>query len=197
MFERFTKSARRVVVGAQGEAIRLKHPTIGTEHLLLALLTEESGGAYLVLHEAGLDRDGVRTEVQRLVGTPGRVLTQGDADALKTIGIDLDAVLASVERSFGAGTFVPAERKPERRGLLRRRHPEIARGSRFGPRAKKVLELSLREALRLDSKEIGSEHILLGILREGDGLAAKIIADAGISIDDLRQAAIDQLGKAA
>jgi ATP-dependent Clp protease ATP-binding subunit ClpA len=49
-----------------------------------------------------------------------------------------------------------------------------------------VLELSLREALRLGHNSIGSEHILLGLMREGEGLAAKIMAEAGINVDDLR-----------
>ena len=199
MFERFTKPARAVVGSAESEARRLRQPQIGTEHFLLALLDEDSGGAYTVLHTAGLDREQVRTEVERLVGRSARVLTDADAEALKSIGIDLDAVLASVERSLGPDAWVPVVGPPERRGLLRRRPGErtTPRRSRFGPRAKKVLELSVREAIRLHSDSIGSEHILLGLLREGEGLAAKILVDAGLTIEDLRQATLDELGRAA
>lgn len=201
MFERFTKPARAVVGSAESEARRLRQPHIGTEHFLLALLDQDAGGAYTVLHDAGLDQAAVRGTIERLVGKPARLLTDDDAEALKTIGIDLDAVLASVERSLGPEVWAPpvADPEPKRRGLLRRRQDEraVPRRSRFGPRAKKVLELSVREAIRLHSDVIGSEHILLGLLREGDGLAAKILVDAGLTIEDLRRATLDQLERAA
>jgi ATP-dependent Clp protease ATP-binding subunit ClpA len=57
----------------------------------------------------------------------------------------------------------------------------------FSPRAKKVLELSLREALRLNHKFIAPEHLMLGILREGQGLAARILADRSVDFDQLRE----------
>ena len=201
MFERFTKPARAVVGSAESEARRLRQAQIGTEHFLLALLDQDAGGAYTVLHDAGLEQAEVRAAIERSVGKPARLLTDDDAEALKTIGIDLDAVLASVERSLGPDVWSPpvADPEPERRGLLRRRQDgqTAPRRSRFGPRAKKVLELSVREAIRLHSDAIGSEHILLGLLREGDGLAAKILVDAGLTIEDLRRATLDQLGRAA
>jgi ATP-dependent Clp protease ATP-binding subunit ClpA len=68
---------------------------------------------------------------------------------------------------------------------------------RFSPRAKKVMELSLREAIRLRHNYIGSEHLLLGLLREGDGLAVKIMVDAGHTVDDLRQRTIRAMDDAA
>src|SRR3712207_961446 len=98
MFERFTQDARRIVLGAIEEAQQLRHPKVGTEHLLLSMLGDEDSGPYAVLHEAGLDHDVVRAEVTKIVGESGRILTDDDAEALKAIGIDLDAVLANVER---------------------------------------------------------------------------------------------------
>lgn len=193
MFERFTAEARGVVLHARHEARQLRHPYIGTEHLLLALLSEEAGTAYTVLHEAGMDAARVRADVERLVGTPSKILGDDDAAALQTIGIDLDAVLARIEESFGPNALEPAARTPPR-GLLRRGQ---SNGTRFTRRSKKVIGLALREAVRLGDKYIGTEHILLGLLRDGDGLAVKILTDAGLTLDDLRAATITMLGKAA
>lgn len=190
MFERFTVEAREVVTRARDEARGLRHRRVGTEHLLLALLDERAGIAYRVLHSAGITDDRVRADIRRLVGSGSNLLSDEDAAALKTIGIDLDAVLSRIEETFGPVAPVP-EPPGSRRGLRGRG------GGPFGPRAKKVLELSLREAIRLRHNYIGSEHILLGILREGDGLAAKILTDAGVTIDGLRRQVVAALDKAA
>jgi len=69
--------------------------------------------------------------------------------------------------------------------------------TRFTRRAKKVLELSLRESLWLHHSYIGAEHILLGLLREGDGLTVEILTRAGLSRDELRRATLAALNKAA
>lgn len=200
MFERFSAGARDVVVRAKQEAQRLGQPAIGTEHLLLALLRDDAGIAYAVLHDAGLDATRVRGEIERRVGSPAKILSDDDAAALRTIGIDLDAVLERIERTFGPEALQPPP--PRRRGLLRRvlgdeAVPGPGRPSRFTARAKKVLELALREAVRLDHRRIGSEHILLGLVREGDGLAAKILTDSGVDPADLRRRVLDMLRKAA
>ena len=89
----------------------------------------------------------------------------------------------------------PGSRSPSARTrCARRRRPRAAAGGRrryvggpFSPRSKKVLELSLREALRLRHRHIGTEHILLGLLREGHGLAALVLTEAGVDLDDLRR----------
>lgn len=168
-------------------------PHIGTEHLLLALLDEQAGAAYAVLHEAGVDRQQVRADVDRLVGSPSKILGEEDAAALQTIGIDLDTVLARIEESFGSSAL-EAPPPASRRGLLRRKQGD---GIRFSPRAKKVLGLALREAVRLGHNYIGPEHLLLGILRDGSGLAAKVLTEAGVTIDGLRRATLTALGEAA
>jgi ATP-dependent Clp protease ATP-binding subunit ClpA len=199
MFERFTDEGRNVVLRAKVEAGELRHPYIGTEHLLLALLNEDAGIAYAVLHEAGMDHDRVRADVQRLVGTPQPILGEEDAAALRTIGIDLDTVLARIEESFGSDALdPPPAQSARRRGLLGRRRRGTPPGfPRFAARGKKVLELSLREALRLKHNYIGTEHILLGLIREGEGLAMKIMVEAGVSIPDLRAATEARLRRAA
>ena len=171
MFERFTTEARQTVVGAQHEARRLHSGRIGTEHLLLALLLQPTPSA-TVLARHGLTRDAVTDAVRSYVGDGDL-----DAQALTTLGIDLDAVRDSVEASFGRGAL---DRQPgPRRGP--------AGHIPFTPRAKKVLELSLREALAMKSKSIADGHIALGLLREGEGLAAKVLADRGVDTVELRR----------
>ncbi len=196
MFERFSTQAREVVMGAREEARELGHRYVGTEHLLLALLVPNRGGAAAILAGAGLDHDRVRAGVTWLVGEPG--LSGGDAAALRSIGIDLDAIRAKLEQTFGPGALDP-EPAARPKGLFRRKSTPSASGDtvRFSDRAKKVLELSLREALRLKHNYIGTEHILLGLIREGNGLAAKIIVDAGLNLADLRRATEQSFGAAA
>ena len=196
MFERFTDQARHVVKLARDEAKGLHHRYIGTEHLLLAMLDKDSGLAYTVLTEAGVTHEQVRAAVEAYVGE-GR-LGDADAEALLAIGIDLPAVRAKLEEVFGPGALDPPC-EPPRRGLLRRRRMPAGPGGHipFVARSKKVLELSLREALVLKHNYIGSEHILLGLLREGEGLAAKVLTDAGLSIEDLRARTIAALDEAA
>jgi ATP-dependent Clp protease ATP-binding subunit ClpA len=181
MFERFTTSARQAVLAARQESIELGQPMLGTEHLLIAL-TADTGTGGLVLRGAGLTPDRVRSDVRRLVGDPAPLLDEKDAEALRSVGIDLDAVLARIEASFGKEALLA--QPSGKRGWFGRR----GRSSRLAPssRAKKVLELSLREAIRMQQKEINSGHLLLGLLREGDGLAARILVDAGLDLADLR-----------
>jgi ATP-dependent Clp protease ATP-binding subunit ClpA len=142
MFERFTKEARAVVVLAQDEATALEADRVGTEHLLLGLAGEQ-GAAARVLDPLGLGHAVLRAELEET----GDGL---DADALASIGIDLDEVRRRVEESFGPGALG---------GHRHGRRP-------FSPEAKKALELALREAIALGDGHIGSEHILLGVMRD-------------------------------
>ncbi len=194
MFERFTVQARDVVMRAREEARALHHAQVGTEHLLLALLCPGAGSAYTVLHEAGVDGDQVRAQMHRRAGTGPAMFGEMDAAALRTIGIDLDAVLSRIEEAFGpAALDVPPEQSG--RGVLGRWWR--AAGGGFGPQSKKVLELSLREALRLKNNYIGTEHILLGLIRAGDCTAAEILAAAGTDLVGLRRAVEARLRAAA
>jgi ATP-dependent Clp protease ATP-binding subunit ClpA len=169
MFERFTQEARQVVTGAQVEARELHSGRIGTEHLLLALLAQADTTSAAVLARHGLTHDSVAESVRGYVG--GDDL---DADALTALGIDLDAVRSTVEATFGPGALDTG--RPASRGHIP-----------FTPRAKKVLELSLREAIALKQKTITDGHIALGLLREGEGLAMKVLADLGVDTVALRR----------
>jgi ATP-dependent Clp protease ATP-binding subunit ClpA len=195
MFERFTERARNVVVHAQGEARDLGHGYIGTEHLLLGLLRESSGVAGRVLDRLGIERDAVRSDLVRLVGEgPPNRLGEQDAEELRSIGIDLDEVRRRLEEAFGTGAL---ERRDRVRRGWRRRGPcePVAGHIPFTPRAKKVLELSLREARQLGHGYIGTEHILLGLVREREGMAARILARRGASDQRVRMVVIDELAR--
>jgi ATP-dependent Clp protease ATP-binding subunit ClpA len=178
MFERFTDEARAVVVRASTHADALQHGWIGTEHLLLGLLDDRDGRAARLLAPWDVGRDWVLGEVERIIGRgdPGI-----DAGALATLGIDLDEVRERVERTFGPGAL--SGRPGCRRGWF-------GPGLPFTPRAKKVLELSLREALALGDGFIGAEHVLLGLLREGDGVAARILRSRGVDRAAVREALV-------
>jgi ATP-dependent Clp protease ATP-binding subunit ClpA len=201
MFERFTHAARDAVIRAQHEAREMGQSPIGTQHLLLALLADPSGPVASALRGSGVDAASVRAESLRRVGAgPGATpAARADSDAedaaaLKAIGIDLDAVRRAIEENFGPGALrLPRGGPPPRKGLLRR----LSGGSGhipFSGRAKKVLELSLREAIRLKHDVIAPEHIMLGVLREQTGLAAQILAEAGVDFDELRADLTRSLG---
>jgi ATP-dependent Clp protease ATP-binding subunit ClpA len=188
MFERFTKPAREAVVKAVDEARRLGHDCTGTEHVLLGLLQGENLAAR-VLADHGVTADAVEREVQAYVRPSP--FGEADAAALGAIGIDLDEVRRRLEASFGPGAL---RWRPGRRG--RRRGPLPGGHIPFSPRAKKVLELSLREALRLKHNHIGPEHILLGLLREGEGLAMLVLVKLNASPEALRAGVLDELRRA-
>ncbi|MFB9836819.1 Clp protease N-terminal domain-containing protein [Actinoallomurus acaciae] len=136
MFERFTDTARRVVVYAKEEALLLDHDFIGTEHILLGLLHDD---------------------------------TETAVGVLTSLGAMLTPARAQVEEMLGRGERPPVDPIP------------------FTARAKKVLELSLREALQLGHNYIGSEHILLGLLREEEGGGTEVLRRLGIDAEEVRR----------
>ena len=173
MFERFDAGARATVVAARDEARKLGHGWIGTEHLLLGVLHTAGYRAVEELAGAGLTVEVVREEIRRRVGP-------GDADALRTIGIDLDAVRARVEETFGPGALDAPPQAARRRRRARHRFVPAPCWSPFTPRAKKTLELALRHAVRLRSEHITPDHVLLGVLTEGRGLAVEVLLEQGL-----------------
>ncbi|PMR57676.1 Clp protease [Verrucosispora sp. ts21] len=182
MFERFTDRARTLVRQARDEARAEGQRPVGTEHLLLALLADGDSLAVRVLRDAGVTADDLRARIRRHAETGSTGLAEADAVALREIGIDLAAIVARIEESFGPDALREAVPPPRRR-WGRRQRP----GGPFSHRAKKVLELSLREAIRLRHRHIGTEHILLGLLREGGGLGALVLAEAGVDLADTRR----------
>lgn len=130
MLERFTDDARTVVIHAGGHARRLGHRYIGCEHLLLALVGVDQP-ASAVLRERGLTPDRVEEEIVRRTGAGAGLFADLDRDALASIGIDLDAVRARIDASFGPDALTRADRAvhrrthrpgPARRRLIRRWH---------------------------------------------------------------------------
>jgi len=144
MFDRFTDRARKVMGLARQEAQRFNHDYIGTEHILLGLVQEESGVAASVLRNMDIELKKVRLEVEKQVQSGG---------AVKPVG------------------QLP-----------------------FTPRAKKVLELAMEEAANLGHNYIGTEHLLLGLLKEQDGMAARVLINLGLRLEDVREQVLDLLG---
>jgi len=123
-------------VQAQEEARLLNHSFIGTEHILLGLISEGDGLA---------------------------------AQTLASLQISLEGARKKVEETIDMAGTPPSGSPP------------------FTPRAKKVLELSLREAIQLNQSYIGTEHLLLGLVREGKGVAANILVSLGADLGSVRQ----------
>jgi ATP-dependent Clp protease ATP-binding subunit ClpA len=194
MFERFTDKARQSLAAAQLEARELGHNFIGTEHLLLGLLATD-GVASHELAATGVTAEGPRQAITGIVGhghgpdDDNDPSSADDAEALRAIGIDLDEVRSAVEGAFGEGALDRAGRA-NGKGFAKRR----LGAPPFAPRSKKVLELSLREALSLGHNYIGTEHLLLAIVREGKGVAAQILAER-TDLRDLRTKTIDELSR--
>jgi ATP-dependent Clp protease ATP-binding subunit ClpA len=219
MLERFTPDARTVIKNAVEHASRLGHRYVGAEYLLLAAVsTGQPASAVLCAH--GLTPERVEDEIVRRVGLgAGAGLFSGlDRDALASIGIDIDAVRARIESSFGpqalsaAAWAVHRETRRRRPGPVRswRRRtrrsivtplapePALATGRYqapgplphgrlpFTPVARKILELSLREAVARHDSHIGIEHIALALSSVKRGMVPSILAAAGVPESALR-----------
>lgn len=134
-FERFSEDAKRSLTLAQEEAERSHHSYIGTEHMLLGLLRVESGTAYRVLTDLGVDIASVRGVIKSVLGRNERILIQ---------------------------SIIPTSR------------------------VKKVIELSFEEARRMGDNEVDTAHILLGLVIEGEGIAAHVLTDLGATLEKVR-----------
>ena len=159
MFERFTDEARQAVVRAQEEARDLHAERIEPVHLLLAL-TRDDGRAGTALRSAGLDHATLRTALA------GGAL---DADALAAVGVDLDQVRATAEAVFGPGALDRGRRATS--GHLP-----------FTDAGKRVLEESLRAAVRQKQRRLDSGHVLLGVLAVADPTVVRLLAGDGGSV---------------
>ncbi|PXX64987.1 ClpA/ClpB-like protein [Nocardia tenerifensis] len=193
MFERFTKTARMAIVLAQEDARELRSPNIEIEHVLLGLLSQGEDDLKALLAEEGITHAGVMRALA--AQGKGEPLGEEDAAALRSIGIDLDAVRETLEANFGEDVFDRAVPQ-ERRGPFGR-----GRGGNFGHipftrEAKKVLELSLREALARKDKTIEAGHVLLAILRAPNQTTVRLLGGSE-SIDGLRPKVLALLDRAA
>jgi ATP-dependent Clp protease ATP-binding subunit ClpC len=143
MWEPFTERARRSIVLAQEEAQRLGNNYIGTEHILLGIISEGESLAAKVLESLGVNLSKVRQEVEAIVGRGGQTVQQ-----------------------------------------------EMV----FTPRAKRVIELAFEEARQLNHNYIGTEHLLLGLIREGEGVAARVLTNLGVDPAKVRMQTTSLLG---
>ena len=141
-FDRFNEQARNVLTLAQEEALRFNHNFVGTEHLLLGLISEEKSIATQVLNELDIELSKVRKEVEFIIGRGDRVVAEAIA---------------------------------------------------LTPRAKKVIEFAVDEARRLNHEYVGTEHLLLGLVREGEGIAADVLEKLGVNLQKVRTQTIEVL----
>ncbi len=230
MFERFTDTARHVLVQAQHDARRLGHNYIGCEHLLLAAAAAAEP-ASAVLRDQGVTPERVEAEILRTVGRGQTADPLGglDRQALAFIGIDLDVVRARIEAAFGPDALThalpaagrsrrPAWGKGPLAELMRRRRRRARRNAPlpagpprqrpaspgpapgghipFTPRAKKSLELSLREAKALHDNYIGVQHLTLALLALKDGAVPVILSGLDAPATSLRAAILARYRKA-
>jgi ATP-dependent Clp protease ATP-binding subunit ClpC len=139
---RFTQKAEQVFLLAESIAKRMGHKTIGTEHILLALLEEGESVAATALKEMGLDDEKMSNKIIQLIGINEPIL--GD------VGLS--------------------------------------------PRVKRVIEIATEEAQRQGVNYVGTEHVLLGILIEGEGIAARVLADLKVNPEKLWEHVVALLG---
>jgi ATP-dependent Clp protease ATP-binding subunit ClpA len=163
-------------IAAETEAIKYRHDFIGTEHVLLALVVRDdrTGRA---LRRLGLDAASVREDVRRIVGEGPTPETIFDANALATIGIDLDAVRARAEETFGEGSL---ERARRRRGRC------DAAGFGVSPRLKQALHVARTAAP--EGTDMTAEDVALGLAGQRDSVASRILDAHDVSPDRLRAA---------
>lgn len=199
MFERFTQQARSSVVAAQEGARTLQATQILPAHVLLgAVASAEASNSPLagILAEAGITSAALQPELLALGSAT--VLNEQDAEALQSIGIDLQAVRRAVEEQFGPGALdadasapasveasasasAPRTRFGRLKGGGTKRGGTKGSGVRgrgipFSRGAKSVLENSLREAAAHRDGYIGAEHIVLGVIRTADPTATALIS---------------------
>jgi len=193
VFERLTTAAQETVLGAVVVAGELDSAVVGTEHVLVALAADP-GAAGRVLRAAGLTGDGLCAELAGRRGS-GDTAPGVDPAALSTLGIDYDEVRRAAEQAFGPGAL---DRRPHRRRGWRRQRTGRRTGHRpFTAEAKRALERALREALALRDRQIGSEHLLLGVVGplpagSPSTAATRLLAAHGVDLARLRDAVVEE-----
>lgn len=146
MDELFTQRARAVLAIAQEEAKYFKHQSVGSEHILLALIIEQNGIAGKTLREMGINENDIREEIEHLTGY-------------------------GTMKDYPVGGFLP-----------------------YSPRARQIFAYAGDEAKRLGAQQIGTEHLLLGLLRDEEILASRIMLNLGMSLAKMRQLLKKKMG---
>ena len=167
MFFRFTDKSRRSVEAAFEEARVLGHDSVGDEDLLLGIFRAAEGIGAETLSSLGVTLQGAREESEEML-----------SDALSSIGISLEEVRREAGDAFDMSISGD------------RRIP-------YGPRAKEALVGARIEMRRLGDNYLGTEHVLLGILRNADGTAVRMLASMGVSPETLEDQLFELRGRAA
>lgn len=174
VYDRFTELTKRAMVGARDAATALGHDFIGTEHLLLGL-AQTAGVASEALRAHGVELGRLRDETVRALADDGVPATRGQAakEALSSLGIDLTEIRRLADENFGPGAF---------------KYPRPA----FSVLAKKAVQASLQRAIELGQQRIDTEHLLLGVLADGDGVPIRVLATLGVDADALRRSVLER-----
>jgi ATP-dependent Clp protease ATP-binding subunit ClpA len=167
MFIRFTDRSRRCVKAAFEEARMLGHDSLGDEDLLLGILRADEGTGAEALASLGVTLEGAREGSEEML-----------SDALSSIGISLEDLRREAGDAFEM-------RLPDDRRIP------------FSPRAKNALVGARKEMRRLGDNYLGTEHVLLGILRIQDGTAIRILASMGVSPETVEDTLFELRGRAA
>jgi ATP-dependent Clp protease ATP-binding subunit ClpA len=199
MFERFTDKARMAVVTAKAEARGRGDERIRLVHLLYGLVTSD-GVAARALATLGVDAAAVKHELGRAGtgagatggGAPWGDADGGDAEALAAIGIDLDEIKRKIEESFGPDALQRVPLTPK--GPLN----WTGGPSPFDEQARLSMVMSLREARAMHHHYIGTEHLLLGLLRAAERsprgeFAAVTLRDLGLDVATARERALAEV----
>ena len=167
MIIRFTDKSRKSVEAAFEEARMLGHDSVGDEDLLLGILRADEGVAAAALTSLGVTLEGARGESEEIL-----------SDALSSIGISLEEMRREAGDAFEM-RIPPGRRLP------------------LSPRAKKVLVRARKEMRRLGDDYLGTEHVLLGILSNEDGVAVRMLTGMGVSTETLEVRLYQLRGRAA
>ena len=217
MYERFTDRARKVMQLANQEAQRFNHEYIGTEHILLGLVKEGSGVAANVLKNLDVDLRKIRLEVEKIVQSGPDMVTMGKlpqtprvrqilqyameeacsldhryvgtehlllgllreqegvaAQVLMNMGLKLEDVRGEIVRLLGMPAVPPGD------------SPRLA-NIKITPWAERAIEIAAEESRTLNQNILGTEQLLIGLLREREGVAAQVLVKQGVTLEGLQE----------
>jgi ATP-dependent Clp protease ATP-binding subunit ClpA len=172
IFVTYRKDAHQILEVARREARGLNHNYIGTEHLLLTLTVEDFGIATRALADCGVTEKALKKQVVQELASASDELTETDAAALASVGIDLSEVRRRVEEAFGP-TALDA--------------PACPTGTPFTDKALRAMKATPRYARRLRHRGIGPEHLLLALVDDESSLAVRLLVRLGTNRHVVRE----------
>src|SRR2546426_1137386 len=218
----FTDRVRKVLQMAREEAARLHHEYVGTEHILLGLIREGEGVAAAVLTNLNVDLEEIQQKIEETV-KKGKAAAAAGPDlpytsrAKKVLELAMSEarelnhsyvgtehlLLGLIREGEGVAAAVLTNLNVDLEEIQQKIEETVKKGkaaAAAGPdlpytsRAKKVLELAMSEARELNHSYVGTEHLLLGLLREEKGIAAQVLTDAGVNLEQARAETLRLLG---